>query len=85
MSSQAAKQVTKRWNLAAAILIKMGFYSSTISMKEHFIIQTHKEKNQNRKENFKVKIEIEIKKKNHLSLYKFTNRRGYDLPNGRYL
>ena len=74
MSSQAAKQVTKRWNLAAAILIKMGFYSSTISMKEHFIIQTHKEKNQkkslsqNRKENFKVKIEIEIQKKKFSSI-----------------
>ena len=74
MSSQAAKQVTKRWNLAAAILIKMGFYSCTISMKEHFIIQTHKEKNQkkslsqNRKENFKVKIEIEIQKKKFSSI-----------------
>ena len=44
MSSQAAKQVTKRWNLAAATLIKIGFYSCTISMKEHFIIQSHKEK-----------------------------------------
>ena len=71
MSSQAEKQVTKRWNLAAAILIKMGFYSSTISMKEHFIIQTHKEKNQkkslsqNRKENFKVKIEKKKFKKNN--------------------
>ena len=76
MSSRAAKQVTKRWNLAAAILIKMGFYSSTISMKEHFIIQTQRKKSkkslsQNRKENFKVKIEIEIQKK--ILIYLFTS------------
>ena len=37
--SQAAKQMTKRWNLKVVILIKMG---RTIFIKEHSIIQTQK-------------------------------------------
>ena len=47
-------------NLIAAILIKMGFHSCTIFMKEHFIIQTQNEK---KKEKIKKKSKSKSKKK----------------------